>query len=316
MPVMNEPRAALTEQESAWVTEVAGRLRFLQTDAALAGADQRKEFFGEELARSLKPVAPADRKRYLEALLARFPVRGQVPANAAPAATPVPVAPPLPRPETFEQLVDRLVTFARGVGEEQRAEAGKRLTDAGLASVEAGAPVLDIPQELHQALGLSPDQPPKLQNAVKLCVLLIDAVQRLDQTALATLREIAPRSSLLKRPHDFRTVAAAYLVDEQPDLLEPYLRMITGLLGALMAGMLGGGRDFGRQFVERLSPVAIEDVVVGEGGGSSLFGKKKKELCWERYVLLSKEFETADLVERRLRDCLGGFVERKVLSAR
>jgi hypothetical protein len=313
---MNEPRAVLTEQENTWVTEVAGRLRFLQADAALAGADQRREFFGEELARSLRPVAPADRKRYLDALLARFPVRGQVPANGIPTAAPVPAAAPAPPPETFEQLVERLVTAARAVGQEQRAQAGKRLTEAGLASMDTSAPVLDIPEELRQALGLPAEQLPKLQNAAKLCVLLLDAVQRLDQTALATLRELAPRSSLLKRPQDFRAVAAAYLVGEQPDLLEPYLRMITGLLGALLAGMLGGGRDFGRQFVERLSPMAIEDVVVGEGGGSSLFGKKKKELCWERYVLLSKEFETADLVERRMRDCLAGFVERKVLSAR
>jgi hypothetical protein len=312
---MSYQSTALTEQESAWVTEVAGRLRFLQADAALASSDERLEFFGEELTRSLKPVAPADRKRLLEALLARFPVRGQVPANPVPIAPSV-LAPAPPPPETFEQVVDRLMAAAAGVSPQQRVQAAKRLTGAGLASADAGAPVLEIPKELQQALGLPADQQPKLQNAVKLCALLLDAVQRLDQTALATLRELAPRSSLMKRPQDFRTVAAAYLTGEQVDLLEPYLRMITGLLGALMAGMLGGGRDFGRHFVERLSPMAIEDVVVGEGGGSSLFGKKKKELCWERYVLLCKDFETADLVERRLRDCLAGFVERKVLSAR
>lgn len=313
--VMNDQNAALTEQEGAWITEVAGRLRMLQADAAVANPQQRREFLGEELARSLKPIPAPDRKRYLQALLTRFPVHGQVLSAAMPAAAPA-QAPAPPRPQTFEELLDALVKAAPEPGSERRAQALQRLAAAGLAPAPSSAPSLEISEELQRALGLPPGQQPNLENTVKLCALLLDSFQRLDQTALATLRELAPRSSLLKRPQDFKGAAAVFLTGEQPDALDPYLRMVMGLLGALLAGMLGGGRDFGRQFVERLSPIAIEDVVVGEGGGSSLFGKKKKELCWERYVLLCKEFETADLVERRLRDCLAAFVERKVLSAR
>jgi hypothetical protein len=54
---------------------------------------------------------------------------------------------------------------------------------------------------------------------------------------------------------------------------------------------------------------------MGEGGGS-LFGKNKKERCWDKYVRLAKDYETPDLVDRRIRDCLAKFVEEKVLGGR
>jgi hypothetical protein len=313
---MSSQSAVYTEEESAWLSEVAGRLRLIQADAAAGNSQQRREFLSEELARSLKTIPAADRKRRLHALLGRFPVGGQTlqSAVAAPVPPPAPVLPP-PKPETFEELLERLLKAAAGLDEKKRTEAGKRLADAGLVRTEKEQPALDISEELQKALGLQEDQQPRLQNMVKLCLMLIDIFQRLDQTALATLRELAPKSSLLKRPQDFRGAAAQFLAGEA-DTIEPHLRVISSLMGALLAAMLGGGRDFGRQFNERLAPGAIEDVVVGEGGGSSIFGKSKKERCWERYILLSKDYETPDLVDRRIRDCLAAFVERKVLNTR
>ena len=313
---MSNQSTVYTEAESAWLSEVAGRLRLIQADAASGNPQQRREFLNEELARILKTTPAADRKRRLDALLGRFPVGGQVlrATPAATAASPTPVPPP-PKPETFDELLERLLKTAAELDEKKRAETAKRLADAGLTRANNEQPALDISEELQKALGLREDQQPKSHNMVKLCVMLIDIFQRLDQTALATLRELAPKSSLLKRPQDFRGAAAQFLSGEA-DTIEPHLRVISSLMGALLAAMLGGGRDFGRQFNERLSPGAIEDVVVGEGGGSSIFGKSKKERCWERYVLLCKDYETPDLVDRRIRDCLAVFVERKVLNAR
>ncbi len=306
--------AALTEQENAWLGQVATRLRLIQADAALATPEQGREFLNEEIARSLKDVAPVERKRYLEALLARFPVGGRVMGIVPPAAA-APTAAPPSRVETFEELVERFFKAVAEADAVKRAELGQRLVQAGLATSSKQGGGVAASGDLKRALGLAPEQELDVQNLIKLSALLLETFQRLDQTALATLRELAPRSSLLKRPQDLRT-AASHFLSGQSENFEPYLRAAAGLFGALLAAMLGGGRDFGRQFVERLSPSAIEDVVIGEGGGSSLFGKGKKERCWERYLLLCKDFETADLVDRRMRDCLAAFVERKVLSAR
>jgi hypothetical protein len=93
--------------------------------------------------------------------------------------------------------------------------------------------------------------------------------------------------------------------------------MVAGLPAALLAAMLGGGKDFGKKYVERFSPSAIKEVVIGEGGGSlNPFGKNTEERCWAKYVRLAKDYETADLVDRRIRDCLAAFVERTALGGR
>lgn len=310
---MRDPNLTLNEQEGAWIHEVAGRLRLVQADSATAAPAQRREFLSEELGRAFRQVASADRKRYLRALLARFPVGGRALETAA--AVPAAPAAEAAAPETFEQQLERLIQAAAGLDENRRAQAAKRLSEVGLAGGTRPGPAVGISEEVQKALGLSAGQEAGQEALARLCALLVEAFQRLDQTSIATLRELAPRNPLLKRPQEFRAAAAAFLTG-QGDEVEPHIRLVSSVLGALLAAMLGGARDFGYHFVERLSPSAIEDVVIGEGGGSSLFGKSKKERCWERYILLCKEFETADLVERRLRDCLAAFVEKKILSGR
>jgi len=51
--------------------------------------------------------------------------------------------------------------------------------------------------------------------------------------------------------------------------------------------MLGAGRDFGRQFVERFAPAPSKDVIKGEGK-LGLFGNEKA-LCWDKYKDLTKD---------------------------
>ncbi|HEY5915611.1 MAG TPA: hypothetical protein VJA21_33925 [Verrucomicrobiae bacterium] len=303
---------ALTDHETGWVSEVTGRLRLIQADAAGVTSEQRREFLNEEISRSLKTVTPGRRKDCLEALLARFPVAGQVLKNPAP-LPPAPAA--TPPPETFDRLFERFLKAAAAVPETQKAEVVKRLAEAGLGGPRGGSPALEITDEMRQALGLPAGQGASMANVARLCLLVLDSLYRLDQTALATMRELAPRSQLLKRPQDFRNAVVQYLGRPDAESVEPQVRMVSSLLGALLAAILGGGRDFGRHYVERLSPSAIEDVVTGEGGGS-IFGKSKKERCWDKYVLLAREFETPDLVDRRIRDCMAAFVEKKVLGAR
>ena len=313
--LMNNQSIALTDEESGWVAEVADRLRLIQADAASGTPEQRREYLNEEIARNFKGVAPAQRKRYLEALHARFPVAGQMVTTPAPSPAPtLPEPAPAPTPETFEQLLERFLKAAKELPDPKRAEVVKRLGEAGLACAGNDKAVLEISDELRQGLGLPTGQQPRLRNLAQLCVLLVEAFQRLDQAALGTMKELAPRSSLLKRPQDFRNAAAQFLTQDEGSL-EPQVRVVASLMAALLAAMLGGGRDFGRQYVERFLPSNIEDMIIGEGG-SSIFGKNKEERCWAKYVRLAKDYETSDLVDRRIRDCLAAFVEKKVLGGR
>jgi hypothetical protein len=298
-----------TAKDEGWssVSELCSRLRTIQADTAELSAERRRDFLREEITRSLQGASPPNRKPLLEAVLARFPVGGEVPATAVtPAATPA--------PETFADLQERFLNAVGKLPPEKRAEVTRTLEKEGLAAPVGGGTSGGLPPELSKALNLALSQEPSAEQLGRLCVLLLEVLQRLDQTALATLRELAPKSPLLKKRDDIRTPAAQYLAG-RPELLESQVRHITTLLGALMAGFLGGGRDFGRQYVDRLSPPAIEDVVRSEGS-SSIFGRNIKERCWDKYVLLAKDFETPEVVDRRIRDCLAAFIESKVLGGR
>src|SRR5690349_11548081 len=112
----------LTEQESDWVNALAGRLRLIQADAASKPAEERRGYLQEEISRNLKSVAPANQRRYLDALLSRFPVRGQVPtlgAVSAPVAVPPP--PPKPREETADETIERFFALVARLPEDKRA---------------------------------------------------------------------------------------------------------------------------------------------------------------------------------------------------
>ena len=324
---------ALTDQESRWVAGVASRLRLVQADTIGATPAQRREYLNEELARHLKEIPPGNRRRYVEALLARFPVAGQTVSATGP---PPPSAPP---PETFEQLLERFLRAARELPAPKRSEVADRLATAGLAKVDPsamalgmikdlreglglatddqppGTVVLKMIDELRQGLGLAADQPVRLVRLAQLALLLVEVFQRLDQMALATLRETDPKSPLLNRSQDFRTAAAQFVTREE-NSVEPQARMVVDLLAALLKAFADGGRDFGASYVQRMSPSAIRDVVLTEGPRLPIFGKNTDELCWEKYLQLARDYETADKVNQRIRESLAAFIKQKVLRGR
>lgn len=311
--LMSHAKITLTDLECSWISELAARLRLIQSDTAQADAGQRGGYLQEELERSLKNVLPANRKRFIEALLARFPVAGKVALALAPVpALPV-VAVPAAAAETPVETLERLLAIIPQLSEEKRDELARRLFNSDFARAFRNQLVMEASEESQRALGLPPGQQPRLKRMEELVILLLDVVSRLDQTALKTMEALSPRSPLVKRSEGIRRVAARFLTGEI-DLIEPQVREIFSLLAALLVAPLGGGRAFGQPYVERFSPAAIEDVVTAEGGGGigGMFGGSKKERCWVRYCDLARDFATADLVDRKIRDCLASVVQKTV----
>lgn len=301
--------SALSEQETGWISALTARLRLIQSDTVQLESEKRSEFLQEEIERSFKDVPAANRKRLLEALLVRFPVAGNVVGsnNVAPVAAPtlgVPVA------ESPEQILERLLAELPKLTEEQRSAFSRKLAAAGLLPAVREVVAVEISETTQRALGLQANQPLSVERLAQLATVLLDGVSRLDQTALKTLEVLSPRSSLLKRGDSIRRSALRFLVGEI-ETLETQSRELSALVGALLAATLGGGRVFGQQYVERFSPVAIEDVVMAEGGGG-MFGPSKKERCWDRYADLSRDFATADLVDRKVKECLATVIQRTV----
>jgi len=117
---MNSQSQTLTQAESLWIAEVAGRLRLIQADTAESAAEKRREFLQEEIARNLKAVPAVNRKRYLEALLTRFPIGGEIGRSAAAPAAPTPA--PEPKPMTAEETIERFFDIVSKAPSDKRAE--------------------------------------------------------------------------------------------------------------------------------------------------------------------------------------------------
>jgi hypothetical protein len=305
--LMSHSNTVLTEEEGEWINKCAQRLKLIQADAAEVPPEKRREYLQEEIARTFKDVPAANRKRFQDALLARFPMGGQ---GGKPGPT-EPVMSPAPKPvvETPEQLLDRLLAAAANLPEEKRGQISKRLAEAGFARTDRNSPVLEMSDDLKKRLGLRANEQPRMDRVAELAVFLVEALVLLDQNALKTMRELSSRSPLLNRTEDFRRTAARFLTTDDCSIDKEW-NAIRSLLGGLMAALQAAGKDFGRQFVDRMSPSAIEDVIAAEP--SSFMGPKKVERYWVRYKELSEDFATPDLVDRKIKECLAAFLERTV----
>ncbi|HEV2453791.1 MAG TPA: hypothetical protein VGY98_05995 [Verrucomicrobiae bacterium] len=307
---MSQFTTTLTDDELDRVNQCAGRLRLIQSDSAALSAERRREYLHEEVARSFKDVSPTNRKRLLEALLTRFPSAGRLPTDSAPA---VPAA--APAPETPRELLERFLKLCAELPQPEKAELAKKLSEAGLVDKGPAATVLggvEVTDAMRQRLGLPPGRDPNMQRLIEVTGLLLQTLHDLDRAAMLTLKEMNPRAGLLNRPKGYWAAPGQYMAGDTQEI-EPFFRAVSALLGGMLAAMLGGGRDFGRQFIDKYSPLTIEQVVEGEGGGSLIpgIGKSKTERCWEKYKTISKDIATPDLVDKWVRDCLGKFVEAR-----
>ncbi|MGH7940356.1 MAG: hypothetical protein ACREFR_04725 [Limisphaerales bacterium] len=304
---MSQFTTTLTDDELDRVNQCASRLRLIQSDSATLSPERRREYLHDEISQSFKGASPANRKRLLGALLARFHLGGRAPADTVPAA---PAAIPS---ETPQALLERFLKLSAELSHQEKAAFAKRLYEAGYMPVADKAPAgVQVTDAMRQRLGIQPGREPNMQRLMEVTALLLQTFHDLDRAAMLTLKELQPRATLLNRPKSYWAAPGQYLAGDSQEI-EPFFRAVSALLGGMLAAMLGGGRDFGRQFVEKYSPSAIEQVVEGEGGGSLIpgIGRSKTERCWDKYKTLTKDIATPDLVDRWVRDCLGKFVDAR-----
>jgi hypothetical protein len=284
----------LSEQENSKINEDANRLRLIHADAAAAAPEKRRDHLQEELERIVKLIPPTDRKGYLKALLARFPVGGRI-AAALPAA---PVAAAAPPAQTADELLERFLAAAAKLPEDRRGELSKRLYEKGLGGVDKSALEVEMGDELRQRFGLAAGQQPRLARVVELAAWLVDLSWRLDQATFNAWGELSRSSPLVKRHQDFRAVAARFLTGDN-EVIEAHLSAFSTLVGALLVAMQQGGKEFERYYTQRLSPQAVEEIVASEGVGAF---QNRKERCWNKYRELAKDFATPGVIDKQIKD--------------
>ncbi len=313
---MNHADTALTDKESDLVNSLATRLRLVQSDLDGVEGEERRLSIKDELTHTLKDVPARDRQRILSGLLRRFPVAGQVAGVASPAPA-APVEAPVREPETPDHLLQRFLDACGDLDASKRKEWIQRLAGQGMVEVRetesspAAAPAsgLEVSVDLLTAIGMSADQPPQVDRVFLLLGALTALVERLDQATDRTMQELSvrrsPSSSMKKLP----VALKEYLLGSE-DNLDAVLQDFSARLGALVTGMLVGGRNYGSEFLRRCSPEAIEEVVKTEGRHG--FRRSFEVCCWDKYKDLARGFATAELIERQIKECTAKVVKSKL----
>ena len=293
---------------------MAARLRLLQVSCADAPLGQRREFLRDTLAQAVKVLPAARRDNCLTALAERFPAWG---AAITPPAPPAALTP--------EEMVARLAALAPQLPAQTRAAFASQLQRAGLLP-QPVASAGEVVNDLQGAFGLS--QPPSVERTVSLLKILVDLVQKLDEVACKTLKNLPPPPDA-KTPQaraldaeDLRQGIKDFLVAENgaapgsfqqtlPRLLEKHCRGMVALMASPVgiAGVPSAGSEFARGFLVTFLPQNIEDDARAQNRPRfGLMGGLQKR-CWERYTERFKQWDTSQKVDKQVREAVAKTAE-------
>jgi hypothetical protein len=290
------------ENEKMWTSDCVGRLRLVQADAAALTPEKRREFLKEEIARKLEGLPQQGRRRYLEGLLAQFPVNGQYGSNKSETQQPATV--PAPKKLTFNELFQEFVDQAAQLPLEQKSEVVRLLGEAGLASQSPARASGSLPAEsLKKVLLLTDHQQPIPERVDEVAAALTEIICKIEAASLASLRQVSPQNPLL-RGESLKKILSQYVVNEKP-AAGPGTRAFESLIGAIIQAIVYGGAEYGRRYLQVMSPDMIWEVAKSEAG---MFGNKK-ELAWEKYKDLATEYGSSDQINRKVKEAMGAFID-------
>jgi hypothetical protein len=292
----------LTEQERTWTEDCLARLRLVQADASELPAEKRREFLKEEISRKLNDLPRLSHKKNLQALLEQVPVHGLVQWG-------IEQKPQTERePETFAHVLDRFLKHVETAPEKQKAEARRKLTEAGLLPEEQGGLPEESLQKLRKALGVPEDKTCLPARVAEMAGILAEVVCKVDQAAMASLKKLSPQNPAL-RLESMRKIFAQFVVADQP-ASAPSTRAFEAVTGAIFAALLEGGEEFGRTYLERMTPETIWQVVKG----GAKFWENKKKLAWDQYRVLASDYSTSEQINQKIKKAMRDHIESSLTS--
>lgn len=298
-----------TADITSWSQQTAAKLRYIQADFATSEKSQREMFISEEIHRSLKGVVPNKRKEYLAALGQYFPQTEQTPfhSDSSP-AEPAPLSP--------EQILQQLVDIAPLLPQRKLEAFGHALQKAGYLPLQTTTLVDAPPPELRSVFPVGADKTLDIQRTFRVLQLTGEFYTSMDKVAWNLWRVIAPKSGLRKDPsanQDLGKLGARYIEGDAEVSFEQ-LRLVSGKLRQLLAGVLAAigpaGRSFAQKHLAQFGPDAIKDAASQESGFFSNIDQK----CWRKYSELAQEL-TPDSIESELQEAIARYAENLMRGA-
>jgi hypothetical protein len=157
--------------------------------------------------------------------------------------------------------------------------------------------------KLRKELGLRPEQEPRPARVAELAASLVELVCKMDQAALAALKQMSPRNPFLRAEALRRLLGQFVLADQAPSAL--CTRAFEALVGAMLKALMEGGSEFGRKYLERMSPEMIFQVATID----AKFYDNKGELAWRRYKELAEDYATPEQINKHVREAMGASID-------
>jgi hypothetical protein len=304
---------AVSAETNRWATELAARLRVVQSSFADDPPDVRERVLSEELEQALRAVSHGKRKECIEALAEQFPVPDSVDPLKRTEPTPALGA----VQDDPADLVQRLASSIRSMPPEVSSPILKQIQEIGLLGTAINGEGVQVPEELLERMRkLAPDKPLDLRRALRLLDILIEVTANLDQLVWQVWKTIGAKSIIQHEsgPYgDFRKTFAPYLSGDPEVSTEQIKQLINKtrkLVSGLIAAMGSAGEINTHKYLDRLSPSAIRKMAEADPGVFESFEKK----CWRKYVGAFDSLNTAT-IEKEIFEAIRKYTEKLVLGA-
>jgi hypothetical protein len=303
----------ISAETNRWATELAARLRLVQSSFADDPPDVRERVLNEELEQALHAVSHGKRKECIEALAEQFPV----PDSADPLKHVEPKEDLGAVQDDPADLIQRLANSIRSMPPEESSPILKQIQESGLLPTAINGASLQVPEELLGRMEkLAPGKPLDLGRALRLLDILIEVTANLDQLVWQVWKTVAAKSVIQHEPGpygDFRKTFAPYLSGD-PEVSTEQIKQLVNktrkLVSGLMAAMGSAGEINTHKYLDRLSPDAIRKIAEADSGVFESLEKK----CWRKYVGAFEALNTA-AIEKEIFEAIRKYTEKLVLGA-
>ena len=296
------------EKLESHVLKTVNRFRLILADFADEDERTRKEYLCEEIERAMKTVLPDQRNEFLKKLMARFPVSGfgTGPVQKKPAA-PSALVPGPEKLKDVEFLVQNLLAIAPTFSIERKEYVAKCLHQAGLMPKAQGHYSDESIQRLKAALQVGDGRGIDADRLMELSILLANFVCKLEPLVWNIWRTLSPRSSI-RQSVSLKEVMGRFAFNDPhapQEQIDNELKALQRLIAAIITAVGRVGGQFAKNFLARLSPSEISDLVKVEHGSVFISHEVK---CWRKYLELAGGLNE-DAIETEIRNTIVGYVE-------
>ena len=281
----------------------------IQSDLADESADMRRDHLRDELDLAVSKMLPEERRAFVDALKDRFPAWDSG-SRVAEQDDPVGVSSPMDRREAADPvlLAERLAETAGGLSDRQRESVMAILSRAGLQ--EEGGRSISSLSDFAEAAGVSDAALIDPERALIVAAQLLAMVDRLDQLAWSTWKQMA-KSSDLRRRSPLKQTIARYTAGEESSSAQVSedAERVRQLIAALLSSFSQVGslayRNVARFSPEEIARFARQDKKLLEG---------LEVACWRKYQELAGSVDQAG-IEAEILKGVCGYAETLVTGA-